>query len=505
MVSSDIPNFVPQSDNDLQRFFDLSLDLLAIVVNGCFVRLNPAWERILGYAIEELLYKPAMDFIHPDDVARTQALDKQITADAGLLINFENRYRSKNGTYKWLEWTAHHYPEENIIYCIARDITDRKQTELALRKSEEQFRNMLEVATEGILVTNRLGDIVLVNQAVEKQFGYTRDELMGTPVEILLPEAHRKAHIRHRQNYAAHPRLRPMHGVQELTGKHKDGSIFPIEVSLSYIQDEDLLVIAFIIDITERKHIEQERLDHQRLQDEVKKERELIELRQRFVSMISHEFRTPLTAILSSCEILDRYYDRLTDQQRMERTQGLKAHVQLMVDLLDGILMLNKIQAGMARLNLKPLDITSMCLRLLETATLIDQGQHHLAFDTSHSSITIHADPHVLEHILTNLLSNAIKYSPAGTRIDFQLTGTEDRITFMVRDEGRGIPEEEKSHVFEPFHRAGNVGEVQGTGLGLAIVKSNVELHGGSIRFQSTEGKGTIFWVELPVALNILN
>jgi PAS domain S-box-containing protein len=730
----------PPLHNETHRFFDLSIDLLTIVSKGKFVRLNPAWERILGHSIEGLLSTSPYDLIHPDDLARTAAIGAQI-GDGDTLTNFENRYRHKDGTYRWLEWTARFYPGESLTYCVARDITERKkaedaqrqseqamralldgvpdlaimmrpdgtvlmlnqkqadilgkpvdeivgrsifefiateemrqerrswfeqaielnkpryrqiepngrhletytspvyndqgeivafvatshdithikqteetlyslldsmpnmaimmrldgtvlavnqkqvefigkpieeiigrnaadlmadevitgeritwvqqavtsgtprtfeyerdgeygettiipvwnrqgevyavvvsthdithlkQTESALRKSEEQFRSVLEAAAEGILVTDSIGDIVLVNREIERQFGYSREELIGAPVEILLPEVLRKVHIEHRKGYTEHPDIRSMGAGRELMGRRKDGTEFPIEVSLSYTQSDELLIMAFIVDITERKQIEQERLAHEKLQAEMKKEREIIELRQRFMSMISHEFRTPLTAIASSCELLDHYFERLTEEQRRERVRGLNAHVHTMVGLLDDILMLNRIQAGMAEFKPEPLDVAQLSRRVLDTAAMIDQGRHELAFFADQIPEIVPADRRILEHILTNLLSNAIKYSPPGTKIDFRLSGKGEKITFVVRDEGYGIPEADQEHLFEPFSRARNVGEIQGTGLGLAIVKSNVELHGGSIRFHSAEGKGTTFWVDLPVTSSTL-
>jgi PAS domain S-box-containing protein len=389
--------------------------------------------------------------------------------------------------------------EVTAVVVATHDITHLKQTEEALRKSEEQFRSVLEAAAEGILVTDSVGDIVLVNRGIEKQFGYTRDELIGAPVEILLPESLRNAHVHHRQTYREHPEVRSMGGGRELVGRRKDGSEFPVDVSLSYTRNGDLLILAFIVDITERKQIEQERSKYQRLQDEMKKERELIELRQRFMSMISHEFRTPLTAIASSSEILTHYYDRLNEETRMERVHSLNAHVHSMVNLLDDILMLNKLQAGMAELNPEVLDIAALCRRVLDTVDLIDQQQHQIVFTSDHTPAGVQADRRVLEHILTNLLSNAIKYSPPNSQVSFELSSEADRLTFIIQDQGRGIPLEDQPRLFEPFHRARNVGDVNGTGLGLAIVKSNVELHGGSIRFHSAEGEGTTFWVELPV------
>jgi PAS domain S-box-containing protein len=489
--------------NEIHRFFDLSPDLFAIVgFDGYLKRINPAWEHLLGYTAEELLSRPSIEFVHPDDRDRI-SLSRQRVRDAEMIAKLEVRYICKDGSIKWLEWTAHSYPDEHLIYGVGRDITQRKQTEQKLSNSEEQFRSVLESASEGIVLADQSGAILLVNRRAEELFGYSRDELFSRSVDVLMPEANREQHAHYRQVYTKHPGVRHMGTGRELVAQRKDGTIFPAEVSLSFIQSErdSMLVLAFVTDITERKQLEQARLDHQRLQLELQQEQQMVELRQRFMSMVSHEFRTPLTVIASSSEMLQHYYDRMPREKQMEKLQIINAQVREMVGLLDDILALNKIQAGIGEFAPEAIDLATTCQQILENIRLIDQDQHQFILNKHDVPVTIQADRRLLEHIITNLLSNAIKYSPAGSSIYLSLSGGEKDVQLEIRDEGIGIPEEDSPHLFEPFYRAGNARKINGTGLGLAIVKNNVERHGGTITFHSVEGQGTTFTIRLPVSV----
>jgi PAS domain S-box-containing protein len=383
---------------------------------------------------------------------------------------------------------------------FAHDITHRKQIEQKLRNSEQQFRSVLESASEGIVITDATGAILLVNHHIEILFGYTRDELFGRSVELFVPEAHRDAHVELRQGFLSQPEARYIGGQREIAGKHKNGSIFPLDIHLSHVQRDDgeALMIAFIVDITERKQMEQDRLENQREQLELRKERELVELRQKFMSMVSHEFRTPLTVIATSCEMLLHYYDRLSREKQMDKLQLINAQVRSMVSLLDDILALSKIQAGAAEFVPEPLDLQALCSRILDNIKIVDQDHHAFTFIFDDIPPTIQADRRLLEHIITNLLSNAVKYSPENTSIFFSLLGGKDSVKLEICDQGIGIPPEDQSHLFEPFYRARNARTVSGTGLGLAIVKHNVEQHGGTITCHSVEGQGTTFTINLP-------
>ncbi len=252
------------AEAELERFFTLSLNMLCIAgFDGYLKRLNPAWERTLGFTPEELRTEPFMNFVHPDDREATSAEVKKLFA--GLeTICFENRYRTKDGSYRWMLWNAAPYLDKQLIYAAARDITERKRAEeeqaRLLRKTEAaeaRFRGLLESAPDAILIADCSGKIALVNRKVEELFGYRREELVGMAEEILVPERLRQAHVQLRLRYYAQPEIRGMQGDPDLFGRRKDGSEFPMEISLSPMRSEgEMLVIAVVRDISERQRDE---------------------------------------------------------------------------------------------------------------------------------------------------------------------------------------------------------------------------------------------------------
>ncbi len=268
---------------------------------------------------------------------------------------------------------------------------------------------------------------------------------------------------------------------------------------------EDDEVVAIVRNITERKQAEDELLLA------LKKEKELNELKSRFISMASHEFRTPLTAILGSTELLKYYGQRWSEQKKEVHFDRISSHVQHMTQLLDDVLLVGKAEAGKLDFNPSWMNVIQFCHCLVEELQLSAGHQHTLIFtpqswsnkNPNEADLTpclfAELDEKLLQHILSNLLSNAIKYSPAGSTIEFSLTCLDNYIVFQIQDRGIGIPEEDQPRLFEAFHRATNASKLPGTGLGLAIVKNAVDLQGGEITVNSQVNVGTTFTVKLPV------
>ena len=238
--------------SELERLFDLSLQLLGIAgVDGYFKRVNPAFEKTLGYPAEEFLCQPFIEFVHPDDRETTRREIEKLAAGIPT-VSFENRYRTKEGGYRWLAWTAVPQSGEGLIYATAMDITGRKQ-------AEQLFRGLLEAAPDATVIVDRHGKIMLVNAAAERTFGYGREELLGQRIEILVPPRFRAQHHRQSAEYLADPRIRLMGGGRDFAALRKDGSEFPAEISLSWLQTEEgLYVVSAIRDVTLRKQAEGE-------------------------------------------------------------------------------------------------------------------------------------------------------------------------------------------------------------------------------------------------------
>jgi PAS domain S-box-containing protein len=239
-----------RASEQLYRLFNLSLQMLCIAgTDGYFKRVNPAFERTLGYNTSELLAEPFVHFVHADDQQAT--LDElERLAHGTPSLHFENRFRCKDGSYRWLAWTSMPEEQEGLLYATALDITERK-------RAEQLFRSLLDSAPDAMIIVDSGGEIVLVNQLTEEMFGYSRENLVGQAVEIVIPERLHARHSEHRAGYVASPRSRAMGAGLGLTGRRLDGSEFPVEVSLSPVpMEEGILVFSSIRDISERKRLE---------------------------------------------------------------------------------------------------------------------------------------------------------------------------------------------------------------------------------------------------------
>jgi phosphoserine phosphatase RsbU/P len=240
-----------QNAEELQQLFNLSLQMLCIAgTDGYFKRLNPAFEKALGYSLAELLARPFLELVHPDDRKKTAAEVRKLTQGIPS-IQFENRYHRKDGSYRWLSWTAAPLKERGLIYATALDVTESKRAEML-------FRQLLEATPDAMVIVNGEGKIILVNKLVGQMFGYAPEELLGQSVEVLVPPRFRRIHREHIASYRESPRARPMGTSIEIWSLRKDGSEFPAEISLSPLHtDEGLLVLSAHRDVTERKRMEQ--------------------------------------------------------------------------------------------------------------------------------------------------------------------------------------------------------------------------------------------------------
>lgn len=386
------------------------------------------------------------------------------------------------------------------------------------------FQILFNHATVGIIVTDDKGTIQLINPHIEMQFGYDKGELKDKKIEILIPKKYSSVHVGHRENFMKHPASRPMGIGMDLYGQKKNGAIFPVEVSLGYYNRVDKsYVIAFVNDITERKKKDEEiqrmnlelerkiaerteelaytinQLDQskQEVEHSLQKEKELNELKSRFVTTASHEFKTPLTTILSSTSLIRKYSEGLTNELKITKhIDRIRHAVYNMNQTLNDFLSLDKLEAG-AILN-KPVELN--CRHLLEEVTqdvedLLKSGQKINLHHEGDEGVCL--DKNLLRNVVLNLLSNAIKYSPSGKQIHLATRNNNGHLVMTVKDEGIGIPEDEQTHLFNRFFRAKNAANIEGTGLGLNIVKKYIELMKGRITCQSKLNEGTTFTVYL--------
>jgi PAS domain S-box-containing protein len=353
------------------------------------------------------------------------------------------------------------------------------------------FRELLDAAADGILVTDQRGTIVLANAECERMFGYDRGELVGQPVHVLVPDEQRGVHPGHVERYHTAPRVREMGSGLELSGRRRDGSMFPVEISLSPMTHAGgRLVVAGIRDVTERRQIEREL-------------RKASAAKSEFLSSMSHELRTPLNAVIGFAQLLDR--DRkqpLTERQR-DRLQHVLRGGEHLLRLIDDVLDLARIEAGRIPISCEPVVLGDVLAEVVATLEpMAARAGIRLELAPAPPGLRrVVADRTRLAQILMNFGSNAIKYGRAGGHVRFEPALDGERARITVVDDGLGIPLDKQARLFEPFQRAGQeAGSIEGTGIGLAISKRLAELIGGGVGFTSEPGRGSAFWVEVAVA-----
>lgn len=370
-------------------------------------------------------------------------------------------------------------------------------------ESEAGFKALFEYATIGIVVISHDGKIQLANPCLEKLFGYENDELTGQTLEILIPDSYRKRHQSHREGFFDRPKAREMGSGVNLFAVKKSGEEFPVEISLGhYMLDNERLAVAFVTDITERqKYNEQLELKVRErtleLTQMLEREKELNEIKSRFVSMASHEFRTPLSAILSSVSLVETYTKMDDAEKRIKHVERIKSSVKNLTDILNNFLSLDKLEQGRVEMTKELFDLKEFALDIIEDVKgMLKPGQEIIC---QHSGeISTVQDKKILRNVLLNLLSNAIKYSEDNQPVYVNCRVNPFAVEISVKDNGIGIPEEEQKNLFGKFYRARNAVNHQGTGLGLNIVKRYIDLMDGDIRFVSTPESGTEFTISYP-------
>lgn len=403
-------------------------------------------------------------------------------------------------------------------------------------KDDNIFNLLTEAVSEGILVVDKDQIIVATNSRTNDMFGYEEGELQGSSLVTLIPSSYHKAHEKHITNYNKEQSKRRMAQGRELFGLRKNQEQFPLEIGLNPISlYGSNYVMALIIDVTNIKEKEREikelnadlekkiktrttelRSTVSKLEKEIRlrvsaekkiksalqKERELNELKTKFLSLVSHEFKTPLSGILTSATLVGKYSKEDQQDKRDKHLRTIIGEVRRLNNILTDFLSIERIEEGKELYRFSDFSLSKVVNEVIYNSNMLLKSGQHINYPQNVEDIVIRQDEKIISLVLTNLLNNAVKYSSEDAIIDLQVELVKNNIIFKVVDEGIGIPEKDQKHIFERYFRAENVLLNSGTGIGLHIIKGHLENLNGSITFKSKENVGSTFTVTLPIEIS---
>ena len=495
---------------EAERLLQAALDSLSARIailddGGKIVAINTAWRRFAGEnespdpeAYLGINYLQVCDVATGDWAAEAPPVAQGIRdVIAEREVEFHIDYPCHSPTQKrWFTMRVTRFEWAGAVRIVVshQDVTDLKIGAERVAESENRIRAIVDNVLDGIVTTDEDGVIEAINPAGARIFGCDGAQVIGRNISDLLAGVKRQGDLLETLAAEAHAYQR------EFTGKRLDGSTFPMYMAVSVVAlGERWLYTAIIQDLTESKRVEAERMEKERLRLALEKEKEMTELKSRFVSTLSHELRTPLAAILLANDMLTRFGDRASPEERSEYLTTIKEEVEHLSQMITDILNLSRTEATGLAYHPEPRSVDVLCLEVVAEVQKSIRSKHKIIFDQPSRPVEAFIDEKLLRHAVTNLLTNAVKYSPRGGEVHVTLARKRGRITISVIDQGIGIPEDDLPRLFEPFQRAGNTERISGTGLGLYIVRQAVELHGGKISVDSTLGVGTTFTITLPV------
>ncbi|WP_405200108.1 ATP-binding protein [Christiangramia sp. LLG6405-1] len=399
---------------------------------------------------------------------------------------------------------------------------------------------LFQAASEGIIVVNSSQIVVAANLAAEEMFGYQQGELLNQHLDRLVPKDYHHIHHKHVDQFIDKSEKRQMGHGRDLYGVKKDGSLFPVEAGLNPFEIEgERYVMSLIIDITIRKETQrqirelntelEEKIEvrtrelsdsvedlknlnvelgeeinrrkeaEEKIKDALHKEKELNELKTKFLSLVSHEFKTPLSGILTSATLAEKYTKEEQQPKREKHLVTIRNKVHYLNNILNDFLSIERLDSGRGQYKYSKFGLKRLINEVIYNANITLKDGQEISYPKDIEDVEFFMDEKILELILSNLLGNAIKYSPENTSIKFMVDFHDDLIVFKIKDQGRGIPKKDQKHIFERYFRAENALLDQGTGIGLNIAKTHLENLGGTIQFESEENKGTTFTIEVPM------
>ena len=481
----------------LRNVIDVSPNMIYVKdYDGRFVLVNPPVATIYNTTIDTVIGKTDADFNPTQKEVEDYLAADRLVITSGKRLFVEEPITGPTGKVHWLQTTK--VPivsadgQSKYVLGVSTDITERKEAEEALRSSEEKYRLLVETMHGGLAVFDTEFRVTFVNDRFCELLGYSRAEVIGKQLMNFMDAADIpivQSQIKPRQSGES--------TSYELPLRHKDGHQLHLLLSGSPLLDKQgkytgSIVVATDISIQKQAEVT--------LRLALAREKDLGDLKTRFVSMASHEFRTPLATILALVETLSAYRHKLSEEQIEQRFDKIKGQVDHLKDIMEDVLLLARMQERRVEFNPVKLDLDDLLRGVLDEFESRAADGHRLEYIISGTSRAISLDHKLMRQIISNLVSNAIKYSSKGKIVRIHLEYTDAEVILQVSDEGIGIPEADLPHLFEPFHRAANVGTISGTGLGLVITREAVELHSGTITVESQQGVGTTFLIRIPIS-----
>lgn len=480
-----------ESEEKFRSLFDSALAVICVLEfeSWKILEINKAALKLYGYTREELLSMTALDISAEPDTTRKKL---EHEGDHFVPVRY---HRKKDGTLVPVEIKAMPFTfrGKKAVLAVIHDITARLRTEEALRDSEARYRFLADNASDIIVRHGMDFSLLYTSPSIKTVLGYDEHDLKDIrSLEVVHPDDIPPVRKKIEEMLSSNETK-----VFSYRLRKKDGTYAWIESSARAVRDEKtgepVEFIDVARDISERVKAEEE------MKVALRKEKQLVDLKSRFISMTSHEFGTPLCAILSTLELLENYGDKLTDEKKAHYLRQASSSARYMVDLLQDVILMGKFNVGKVKSNPMPLNIEKLNQAIIEEMKLTLSDKHSFSYSVEGKLKKIKLDEDLYRCVVSNLLSNAVKYSPHGGKIDFRFSFNKSSLILEISDTGIGIPEEDREMLYEMFHRGSNIKNIPGTGLGMSIIKRSLDMMGGTVSFKTAIGEGSTFTVHIPI------
>ncbi len=538
------------SSENFKRIFDLAPYAMVITLigdNPIILDVNQAYENIYGKKRSEVIGHRSTPMLDP-------AIEKEILDEfirTGMVNDFEVEILERNGKKIIVQLASRiiEYDNKPCTLTVLKDISDQKLAEEKVLTLLQRLNDIIELIPDATFILDKDNIVISWNKAMEELSGVKKEDVLGkgnyahsfalynerrpilidlldinhNPSEKLYEYIIRDGNKIYGEAYdskisngkgaylwgVAAPlfdkngvRFGSIEVIRDITVlKQREHELSKYKDRLEELIKERTKQLENVNQLLEKEIVKQKKSE-EKVKFALEKEKELNELKTRFISIASHEFRTPLTTIYSSVQLLEKYGRNWDEAMYNSQFARIKEYVHYMTKIMDDVLTISRADSGKIRFEPKVTDLKVLCKSMVDDVKIIMTNKHKFEFSYKTRDKNFNIDEKLLKYILLNLLSNAVKYSPNGGKIAFEVGKVKDNLQFVISDEGLGIPLSDQKDLFEPFHRGINVSDIQGTGLGMSIIKKSVDLHSGDIYFESQEGKGTKFTVIFPVKSN---